>query len=56
MLIRYNLEGMTMNEAVANEGCRIFRDRLVGEAPANFNSLISMVLSSQLSYRGESLG
>ena len=50
-LLRYSLDGLSLVEAVAHEGCRIFRDRLVGEHIEQFNSILKGVLSSHLGYR-----
>mmetsp|Transcript_33539 Transcript_33539/g.74227 ORF Transcript_33539/g.74227 Transcript_33539/m.74227 type:complete len:2007 (+) Transcript_33539:3-6023(+) len=52
-LTRYAVDGLNMMEAVAYEGNRIFRDRLVGDAVEGFNSMMSAVLNSVLGFRGD---
>lgn len=49
---RYTLDGsLTLPEAFAYEACRIFRDRLVGEAVETFNSMLAAVLNAHLGFR-----
>ena len=44
-ITRYSLEGLSLVEAVAHEGTRIFRDRLIGDATDKFNSIMAAVSS-----------
>ncbi|KAG1663699.1 hypothetical protein FOA52_013267 [Chlamydomonas sp. UWO 241] len=52
-LRRYDLTSLTLPEAVASEGMRVFRDRLVEGAGEAFESMLVTVLSSMINFRGE---
>ncbi len=51
-LQRYSLEGgLTLLQAIAHEGTRVFRDRLVGDHQEDFNRILVGTLSSLLGYK-----
>ncbi|GFR50179.1 hypothetical protein Agub_g12346, partial [Astrephomene gubernaculifera] len=51
-LQRYSMEGgLTLLQAIAYEGTRVFRDRLVGDHQDTFTSLLHSTLQSLLGYK-----
>ncbi|GLI62890.1 cytoplasmic dynein 1b heavy chain [Volvox africanus] len=54
-LQRYSLEGgLTLLQAIAHEGARVFRDRLVGDHQEQFTSIMTSTLQSMLNYKPDS--
>nr|ADI46856.1 DHC1bf [Volvox carteri f. nagariensis] len=55
-LQRYSLDGsLTLLQAIAHEGIRVFRDRLVGDHQDQFMSILTSTLQSMLNYKYDSM-